>query len=131
MSEIINEKKNELTGRLYMNLKRSETAYNDYLKGGKTYMFARILKIYNEKTRELLLEKGHLLDDNLQKDALLLISHCDIWLQKWNDLEKRLNPGPDDEFIFPNEFIFPKEGGKKFRSGIFPGKATYPGCGIE
>jgi hypothetical protein len=92
-----------------MNLKRSETAYKEYLQGGKTYMFARILKIYNEKIRELLLEKGWLLSESLQKDALLLISHYDIWLQKWNDLEKRLNPGPDDEFIFPNEYIFPRE----------------------
>jgi hypothetical protein len=112
MNEIPNEKRFELTGLLYMNLKRSETAYKEYLQGGKTYLFARILKIYNEKIRELLLEKGYLLPGTLQKDALLLISHYDVWLQKWNDLEKRLNPGPGDEFIFPNEFIFPKEAAK-------------------
>jgi hypothetical protein len=112
MNEILSEKTVELTGLLYMNLKRSESAYKEYLEGGKTYMFARILKIYNEKIRELLLEKGYLLSDSLQKDALLLISHYDIWLQKWNDLEKRLNPAPADEFVFPNEFIFPKEAAK-------------------
>lgn len=112
MNEIINEKTVELTGLLYINLKRSEFAYKEYLEGGKTYMFARILKIYNEKIRELLLEKGWLLSDSLQKDALLLISHYDIWLQKWNNLEKRLNPAPEDEFFFPNEFIFPKEAAK-------------------
>jgi hypothetical protein len=105
----INEEKIKLTGELYMNLKRSETAYKEYLQGGKTYMFARILKIYNEKIRELLLEKGWLLSGSLQQDALLLISHYDIWLQKWNDLEKKLAPAPGDEFVFANEFIFPKE----------------------
>jgi hypothetical protein len=109
MNEKINEKAIELTGRLYMNLERSKTAYKEYLQGGKTYMFARILKIYNEKIRELLLEEGYLLSDSLQKDGLALISHYDIWLQKWNDLEKKLNPGPYDEFVFPNEFVFPKE----------------------
>jgi hypothetical protein len=109
MNEKINEKVIELTGRLYMNLERSKTAYKEYLQGGKTYMFARILKIYNEKIRELLLEEGYLLSDSLQKDGLALISHYDIWLQKWNDLEKKLNPVQDDEFVFPNEFVFPKE----------------------
>jgi len=112
MNEILSEKTVELTGLLYMNLKRSESAYKEYLEGGKTYMFARILKIYNEKIRGLLLEKGWLLSGGLQKDALLLISHYDIWLQKWNDFEKKVNPAPDDEFAFPNDFIFPKEAAK-------------------
>lgn len=92
-----------------MNLKRSETAYKEYLQGGKTFMFAKILRLYNEKIRELLLEKGYLLRENLQKDALALIAHYDIWMQKWDELKTNLDPSPNDEFIFPNNFTFPKE----------------------
>ena len=109
MNEQLITEQFELTGQLSMNLKRSATAYKEYLEGGKTFMFAKILRLYNEKIRELLLEKGYLLSDNLQTDALALISHYDIWMQKWDELKKNLNPYPDDEFSFPNNFTFPKD----------------------
>lgn len=92
-----------------MNLKRSETAYIEYLQGGKTFMFAKILRLYNKKIRKLLLGKGYLLPESLQKDALSLISHYDIWIQKWNELKMHLDPSPGDEFTFPNKYTFPKE----------------------
>jgi hypothetical protein len=109
MSGSITQQQFELTGQLYMNLKRSETAYKEYLQGGKTFMFAKILRLYNEKIRELLLEKGYLLQEGLQKDALALIAHYDIWMQKWDALKTSLDPSPNDEFIFPNNATFPKE----------------------
>ncbi|MEI9810787.1 MAG: hypothetical protein WDO16_24565 [Bacteroidota bacterium] len=109
MSESLHTQQFELAGQLYMNLKRSATAYKEYLEGGKTFMFASILRLYNEKIRELLLEKGYLLPDSLQHDALALVSHYDIWMQKWDELKTTLNPSPDDEFVFPNTFTFPKE----------------------
>src|SRR5687768_3497925 len=90
----------ELAGQISMNLKRSAAAYKEYLLGGKTFMFALILRQYNEKIRELILEKGHLLSASLQEDALKLVSHYDIWMQKWDELKKNLNPSPDDEFVF-------------------------------
>ena len=99
----------ELTGQLYMHLERSKNAYKEYLQGGRNFMFAKILRLYNGKIRELILEKGYLLSDSLQKDALELVSHYDIWMQKWDELKDRLDPSPDDEFVFPHSFTFPKE----------------------
>lgn len=99
----------ELAGQLYMQLERSKNAYKEYLQGGKTFMFAKILRLYNGKIRDLVLEKGYLLPGNLQKDALELVSHYDIWMQKWDELKATLDPSPDDEFVFPNSFTFPKE----------------------
>jgi hypothetical protein len=112
MKKVIRVKELELCGQVHICLERSKTAYREYLEGGKTFLFAKILKIYNEKIRELLLEKGWLLSGSLQKDALALVSHYDIWLQKWNNLYEHLGPQPEDEFVFPNEFIFPKQAAK-------------------
>lgn len=109
MNESIQWQQFELTGQLYMNLKRSAAAYKEYLLGGKSFLFAVILRQYNEKIRELILEKGWLLPSGLQEDALALVSHYDIWMQKWDELKKTLNLAPDDEFAFPNTATFPKE----------------------
>ncbi|MBC7949785.1 MAG: hypothetical protein H7Y42_18015 [Chitinophagaceae bacterium] len=108
MNEAITMQQLELSGQLYMLFQRSASAYRDYLEGGKTYFFARILRTYNNATRELLLEKGYLLSEELQQDALALITHYDIWMEKWDDLETRMKPAPNDEFVFPNDHVFPK-----------------------
>ncbi|HEY6504496.1 MAG TPA: hypothetical protein VIZ28_11025 [Chitinophagaceae bacterium] len=99
----------ELIGQLHMNLEISGNAYREYLQGGKTFMFAKILRQYNEKIRELIIEKGWLLPESLQKDALALVLHYDAWMQKWDELKAKLDPSPDDEFVFPNSVTFPKE----------------------
>jgi ribonucleotide monophosphatase NagD (HAD superfamily) len=99
----------DLIEQVVMNLNQSGIDYKEYLQTGKTFRHARILKVYNEKIRELLIEKGYLLSDDLQEDALALVTHYDAWLAKWNDLKEKLNPSPDEEFIFANEFTFPKK----------------------
>ncbi|MBL7739455.1 MAG: hypothetical protein JNK14_09555 [Chitinophagaceae bacterium] len=109
MSDPLSSKQFELTGQLYMNLKRSETAYKEYLGNGKTFRYARILRVYNEKIRQLVMEKGYLLPHHLQQDGLDLVSHYDVWMQKWDELKEQINPSPDDEFVFPNSVTFPKE----------------------
>lgn len=104
----------DLTGRIYMNLQRSGMAYREYLEGGKTFLLARVLRLYNEQLRQLLLEQGHLLSLHLQKDALTLVSHYDIWMIKWDDLKESLNPASDDVFVFPNASTFPREAAQRF-----------------
>jgi hypothetical protein len=116
MNESIIYQQFELTGQIYINLKRSATAYKEYLQGGKTFMFAMILRQYNEKIRELILEKGYILPGNLQEDALALVSHYDIWMQKWDELKKNLDPSPGDEFAFPNTATFPKEAARNIEA---------------
>jgi hypothetical protein len=99
----------DLSGQINMILKRSEQAYKEYLLAGKTFMYARILRRYNKKLRSLLIKEGHSLPSYLQKDALELIAHYDIWIEKWDMLQLQLNPKPDDLFVFPNEVTFPKD----------------------
>jgi hypothetical protein len=95
-------------GQTYTNLKRSEISYNNYLNDKKKFIHAKILKECNEQIRKLLLENSFLLSDSLQQDALNLISHYDIWIEKWKDLESKMQPDLDDEFVFQNTVSFPK-----------------------
>jgi hypothetical protein len=119
MSESISIQQLELVGQLYINLKRSETAYKEYLQGGKTFRFAKILRVYNEKIRELILQKGYLLSGQLQEDGLAMVSHYDVWMQKWDELKERISPSPDDEFAFPNDVTFPKEAARHLEQEYF------------
>jgi hypothetical protein len=96
-------------GQTYTNLKRSEIAYNNYLNDEKKFIHAKILKTCNEQIRDLLLENSFLLSDTLQQDALKLISHYDIWIEKWIDLEQKRKPDLEDEFVFQNTYSFPKD----------------------
>lgn len=98
----------EFTGEIHMQMKGSAAAYHNYLQGGKTYMHAHILRQYNARLRDMLLQKGYLLSEALQEDALALVDHYDVWMQKWDELERKLSPALSDEFVFPNEVTFPK-----------------------
>ena len=99
----------DFLGKISINFKRSEITYRNYIEAGKTYIHAKILKECNREIRDLLLFNCFLLSENLQKDALRLIVHYDIWLEKWNELELKNKPGLDDEFIFQNKCTFPKD----------------------
>lgn len=96
-------------GVIYINFKRSEIAYRQYMNEGKIFLYARILKQCNKTIRKCLLQYAHLLPTSLHQDAVLLITHYDVWMAKWIALEKSSNPKIDDEFIFQNNITFPKE----------------------
>lgn len=117
----INEMLDEYTfvGQIYISLKCTEIAYRNYHQNGKKFLYARILKTYNNRIRDLLLEKSHLLSENLQNDALKLITHYDIWIEKWNELKNNNNHSLEDEFIFQNKDIFPSDASKNLENEYF------------
>ena len=104
-----NNEKIKFLGKVYINLKRSELAYRNYIDNDKKFIFARIIKHCNKETLNLLTNNSYLLSDNLISDSIELISHIDIWIEKWNDLAETKKPSLDDEFIFENEFTFPRK----------------------
>jgi len=99
--------------------------HDNYLKDDKIYLHAKILKECNLRIRELLLENAFILDDDLKKDAIDLISHYDIWVEKWNDLKEKINPNLDDFFIFQNEHRFPKEAERRLEDEFYKIKKGY------
>jgi hypothetical protein len=118
MNEItddIKSRKINILGKVYLNFERSKIAYDNYIKEGKIYLHARILKECNLKIRDLLLENAYILEENLRNGAIDLISHYDIWVEKWNNLKQEKDPQLYDVFIFENEYRFPKEAEKRLK----------------
>lgn len=100
-------------GQASMQFKRSEVAYANYMRDGRKFIHARILKACNDELRSLLLKYGHLLSEPLRDDAVTLIAHYDIWIERWNALEQRQHVALDDAFVFENEHRFPKEAAQR------------------
>lgn len=96
-------------GKIYINFKRSEMAYKNYMDNDNKFIYAQIIKSCNERILHLLIDNAYLLSDELIKDSMKLIFHLDIWIEKWNDLEKKQKPNIEDEFVFENKFTFPRE----------------------
>jgi hypothetical protein len=115
MTDEIKNRKINILGKVYLNFERSRIAYDNYIKEEKIYLHARILKECNLKIRDLLLENAYILEENLRNDAMDLIIHYDIWVEKWNDLKQKRDPQLYDVFIFENEYRFPKEAEKRLK----------------
>jgi len=112
-------------GEVCINLDRASLTYSNYIKNGKTFIHAKILKECNLKIRTLLLENAFILSPSLQKEVIDLISHYDIWIEKWNDLEKKSKPQLEDVFIFKNEYIFPKNAENKIKEELLKVKQEF------
>ena len=110
------EQLTNILGQIVINFKRSEIAYKNYLQDEKIFIHAKALKACNEKVRHLLIENSFLLSDSLQHDALNLITHYDIWIEKWNELEKTQKPSLSEIFVFENSHTFPKEAARRIEN---------------
>lgn len=99
----------ELLGPLHMHFAGARAAYQRYLEHGRSFLFASSLKRINLGIRSLLLSKGYLLPEELQADAVALVTHYDAWLTYWDELAERNRPAPDDRFAFENRFTYPKD----------------------
>ncbi|MGB3005199.1 MAG: hypothetical protein WBC06_01735 [Chitinophagaceae bacterium] len=106
----------ELIKTIYEILKESEKTYRNYLEGGKTFRYAKILKQNNSQLINLLKENRFLLNSSQQKDADELLFHFNTWLEKWNKLATKINPADDDIFVFANEVTFPKHAAQNLES---------------
>ena len=122
MTDEIKSRKINILGKVYLNFERSRIAYDNYINEGKIYLHARILKECNLKIRDLLLENAYILEENLRNDAMDLISHYDIWVEKWNDLKQKRDPQLYDIFIFENEYRFPTEAEKRLKEEFIKNK---------
>ena len=86
----------------------SAKAYVEYMENGKKFRYAEMLKVHNTAVKKLLTDNMYILPENLKEDAGALIEHYTIWSGKWDDLKNKLNPAPDDEFVFENDHRFPR-----------------------
>jgi len=90
-------------------LGRSDAAYQAYIKNGKVFLYAKILKESNDALRELLINNAHLLPMEHARNALALIHHIDVWGAIWEDTYQASQPGLMSVFAFENVVNFPRK----------------------
>ena len=86
----------------------SAKAYAEYIENGKKFRYAEMLKLHNTAAKKLLIDNITEIPDPFKEDAKAIIEHYTIWSSKWDELKSKLNPAPDDEFVFENDHRFPK-----------------------
>ena len=96
-------------GEVKTQLDRSKLAYESYIKDGKRFLYAKILKGSNDEIRDLLLRKTHLLPNGQTKNALAIIHHIDVWSILWDDAYLSLKPSMASVFVFGNKINFPSK----------------------
>ncbi len=106
----------ELLGPINMLLNRTDGAFRRLTANNK-FVEAKILKESNEKIRDLLLQKSHLLPSELTDDANKLVVHYDRYLEEFEKIRGGQNPDLEAPFVFvgPQGFPFPKKSAVKFQ----------------
>jgi hypothetical protein len=97
---------------------QSSEAYAKYMENGKKFRYAEMLKLHNTSAKKLLIENITLIPDRFKVDAGAIIDHYTIWSAKWDELKSKLNPAPDDEFVFENDHRFPKTAAQNLESAL-------------
>lgn len=89
----------ELFGPLYMQLERTRRAFGRW-NTKNIYLEAKVMRDGNEKARNLLLKKGHLIPSQLIEHAGALIEHYDAWLEEFDRVRGANAPTSDEPFVF-------------------------------
>lgn len=105
---------------------KAQVLYQDYLAAGKTFAYARKLRAINEQIQVLVSDDSALLPATLRQDALALLPHIQVWMQKWLELERELKPGDDTVFVFENDVRFNKEAAARLKEA-----ERWPGAGKD
>jgi hypothetical protein len=97
---------------------QSAKAYAEYMENGKKFRYAELLRLHNTAVKDLLSDNIATIPDDFQKAVEEIIEHYTIWTVKWDELKSKMNPGPDDEFVFANEHRFPKKAAQKLEAAL-------------
>jgi hypothetical protein len=97
---------------------QSAKAYAEYMENGKKFRYAEKLKVHNLFVKDLLIENSAIIPASFKDDVVAIIEHYTIWSTKWDDLKTKLNPAPEDEFVFENDHRFPKAAAQKLEAAF-------------
>ena len=96
----------EVVRRLNKLIALAGEAYQNYLTGGKTFFYARQLWESNAAIKNLVVKEVDVLPAGPKEDALALLPHIEVWMEKWLALELELKPEATTVFVFENEVRF-------------------------
>lgn len=94
----------ELIGPVVMHLYRTSRAFNRY-KEKNEFLEAEVLYKGNLAIRDILLNKGYLLDKKMIKHAIDLIEHYDAWMEEF---ERHKFDVVEFVFAGPSGYPFPR-----------------------
>lgn len=106
----------ELIGPICMHLHRTKRAFARY-KDRNAYLEAEVLCKGNAHARELIIQKGYILDARLLDHSIRLLEHYDAWLEEYT--KQRQDPyTPGARFVFagPRGYPFPVDAERAFMS---------------
>lgn len=105
-----------LLGPIVMQFDRTKRAFDRYGKRND-YIEAKVMKVGNEKIRDLLLTNGHLIPPELLNDAGKLVEHYDVWLEVYENERVKKKPEVGSQFVFagPKGYPFPHDAEQNFR----------------
>jgi hypothetical protein len=104
----------ELVGPICMHLHRTKRAFARY-KDSNAYLEAEILFKGNAHARDLILQRGYILDPRLLGHAIRLLEHYDAWLEEY--AKQRQDPyASGAKFVFagPRGYPFPVKAEQAF-----------------
>ena len=107
----------EIIKKIEILSKRSQFAYQEYLKGKKYYQAKRIFNA-NKELLELLKEFQFVCDSDLLEIVYSYIFHLEDWFLQFEEKEKQVT-NLEEEFVFfrfDNSFSFPSEFYEKIKS---------------
>ena len=111
--EPVNPVAKEIVTRLNKLVILAGMAYHDYLAGGKTFFYARPLWKYNAAIKDLVEKEAGNLPAGPKEDALALLPHIEVWMEKWLARELELKPEAETVFVFENEVRFNREAAER------------------
>ena len=89
-------------------LKSSKKIYDDYILNGKTFLYAKNLRLINGQILNLI-KKPHLEKSNeLKKPFFDLRQHIEEWVIIWDKEQLIKKPEDNDVFIFNGYKKYPK-----------------------
>ena len=100
--------KEQLHSEISLQFSYSERVYKEYLKSGKKFIYASILRDINERIYNLIVLKSYILSEEIQDDLIALMFHLDVWRIIWKNEFLSQKPNLNSSFEFENDVNFPK-----------------------
>ncbi|EHD0094520.1 hypothetical protein AB4S96_000242 [Vibrio vulnificus] len=83
--------------------------YVQYIENGSIYLYALIIRKYNLRVRELIINLAPSFPSEFRSGCIELCHHLDVWFTLFDNLENSADFSCGDKFVFDNKVNFPKD----------------------
>ena len=87
----------------------SKKTYDNYIINGKTFLYAKKLRLANQEILNLIRKLDFEKDNELKKPSIDLKKHIEDWVIIWDKEKLIRNPKDNDVFIFTGYKKYPKD----------------------